>query len=52
MCCEAFLFSVIGNLPSFLIFLFGQLYKTLLTLFTGVFNVSSFLQVAIVTNQR
>ena len=47
---EFFIFSVYGHLPSELIFLFTQLYSVLITLFIGVLNVSSFLQVCLITN--
>ena len=52
MCVEAFIFSVFGTLPSVVIFIFAQIYIVSVTLLIGVFNVSSFLQVAIITNQR
>ena len=45
------LFSIFGNLPSTLIFLLLQMYKTFGVLFIGVLNVSALLQVVIITNQ-
>ena len=52
MCVEALMFSVFGSLPSIVIFIFAQFYIVSVTLFIGVFNVSSFLQVALITNQQ
>ena len=49
MSCEFLVFSVYGNLPSELIFLFTQLYTVFITLFIGTLNVSSFLQVCLIS---
>ena len=49
MSCEFLVFSVCGNLPSELIFLFTQLYTVFITLFIGSLNVSSFLQVCLIS---
>ena len=45
------LYSVLGPLPSALIFLLTQMYVTAGVLFIGVLNVSALLQVVIITNQ-
>ena len=49
MSLEFFIFSVHGNLPSELIFIFTQLYAIFVTLFIGAINVSSFLQVCLIS---
>ena len=51
LCFENVVYSIFGSLPSALIFFFSQFYIVSGTLLVGVFNVSSFLQVAIITNQ-
>ena len=48
----ALIYSIFGYLPSALIFMFTQIYITSVTLFIGVLNISSFLQVSIITNQQ
>ena len=45
------LYSVLGPLPSALIFLLTQLYVISGTLFIGTLNVSALLQVSFITNQ-
>ena len=52
MSIEFFLYSTCGFLPQNLIFCFTQFYLTSVTLFVATLNVSSLLQVAIITNLR
>lgn len=49
MSLEFLIFSLYGNLPSELIFIFTQLYSIFVTLFIGAINVSSFLQVCLIS---
>ena len=52
MSIEFLIFSIFGDLPSSVIFLFCQLYSMSVTLFVGFLNISSFLQLLIIINHK
>ena len=48
MSTEFFVFSVYGNFPSEVVYLFVQVYEVFIVLYLAVLNVSAFLQVCLI----